>query len=141
MTLAPPNASGDYPLLLNGANAGFADELQVTNGNLYARQKSGRYWVRYNAGWHATAAAPAEGTTAGALALTVLVPKIPDNAPAGTVVATAQVTMAPAGAKFSGALVSSNPLFAGRGTDIVLTRALTAADDAAVVHATITAVQ
>jgi hypothetical protein len=142
----PPNASGDYPLLLNGSNApnanggGFADLLQVTNGSLYARQKSGQYWVRYNAGWHAAAAAPAQGVEASAVALTVLLPKIPDNAPAGTVIATAQVTMSPPGAKFPGALVSSNPLFAARGTDVVLARALTAADDAAV-HATITTVQ
>jgi hypothetical protein len=65
----------------------------------------------------------------------------PDSAPAGTVVATAHVTMSPAGAKFGGALVSSNPLFAARGTDIVLTRALSSTDDAAAAHATITAVQ
>jgi hypothetical protein len=55
----------------------------------------------------------------------VLLPKIPDSAPAGTVVAKAQVTMSPAGAQFTGALVSSNPLFEARGTDIVLSRALT----------------
>jgi hypothetical protein len=145
---APANASGDYPLLLNGSNApdsanggGFADLLQVTNGNLYARQKSGQYSVRWSAQWHATAAPPAEGITANAVALTVLLPKIPDSAPAGTVVATAHVTMSPVGAKFGGALVSSNPLFAARGTDIVLTRALSSTDAAAAVHATITAVQ
>ena len=138
-----PNASGDYPLLLDGSNAngGFADLLQVTNGNLYAKQHSGQYSVRWGGQWHATAAPPAEGVTANAVALTVLLPKIPDSAPAGTVVATAQVTMSPAGAKFGGALVSSNPLFAAHGTHIVLARALSSADDGAPFHSTITAVQ
>ena len=139
----PPNANGDYPLLLNGSNAngGFADLLQVTNGNLYAKQHSGQYSVRWGGQWHATAAAPAEGVTAKAVTLTVLLPKIPDSALAGTAVDTAQVTMSPAGAKFGGALVSSTPLFAARGTDIVLTRALSSTDDAAAVNSTITAVQ
>ena len=138
----PANASGDYPILLNGSNAngGFADLLQVTNRNLYARQKSGQWWVRYNAGWHATAAGPVEGTVASAVSLSVRLPKIPDNAPAGTVVATAQMTMSPAAAQFTGALISSSALFAARGKNIVLARALTSADDA-LSNSTITAVQ
>jgi hypothetical protein len=49
--------------------------------------------------------------------------------------------MSPASAKFGGALVSSNPLFAAQGTNIVLARALSSTDDAASVHSTITAVQ
>jgi hypothetical protein len=83
---APANASGDYPILLNGSNAngGFADLLQVTNGELYAQQKNGTYWVRWNAAWFAGTAAPVEGTRATAVSLTVTLPKIPDNAPAGT---------------------------------------------------------
>lgn len=139
----PANASGDYPILLNGskANGGFADLLQVTNGRLYARQKNGTYWVRWNAAWFAGTGAPVEGAGATALSLTVTLPKVPDNARAGTVVATAKVTMLPAGAAFTGPLVSSNPLFAARGTNIVLTRALSSTDDAATVHSTITAVQ
>jgi len=140
----PPNASGDYPLLLNGSNAngGWAGELQVTNGNLYARQKSGPYWVRWPASsaWFAAAAAPVEGTVATAITLALAVPKIPDNSPAGTLVAKATVTMSPAGATFTGPLVSTNPLYTVQGTDIVLSRAATPADDG--LHtATITAVQ
>ena len=48
----PPDAAGDYPLLLNGSNAngGFADRLQVTNGNLYAKTKAGKFSVRWPAG-------------------------------------------------------------------------------------------
>ena len=45
----PPDASGDYPVLLNGSGAGWADLLEVTNGRLYAKQKSGQWW----AGWSA----------------------------------------------------------------------------------------
>src|SRR5271168_4301088 len=140
----PPDASGDYPLLLDGSNAngGWADLLQVTNGNLYARQKSGPYWVRWPASsaWFAAAAAPVEGTVATAITLALAVPKIPDNSPAGTLVAKATVTMSPAGATFTGPLVSTNPLYTVQGTDIVLSRAATPADDG--LHtATITAVQ
>ena len=139
----PPDASGDYPVLLNGSNAngGFADRLQVTNGNLYAKTKAGKFSVRWPAGtsWVA-AAAPVEGTAAAAVSLAVVLPKIPDNSAAGTIVAKATVTMSPAGATFSGPLVSSNPLFAAQGANIVLSRALTPADDGTPA-ATITALQ
>ena len=128
----PPDAAGDYPLLLNGSNAngGFADRLQVTNGNLYAKTKAGKFSVRWPAGasWVASAA-PAEGTAATAVSLAVVLPQILDNSPAGTLVATAAVTMTPAGATFTGPLVSSNPLFTAQGADIVLSRAVTPADD------------
>ena len=128
----PPDASGDYPVLLNGSNAngGFADRLQVTNGNLYAKTKAGKFSVRWPAGasWVASAA-PAEGTAATAVSLAVVLPQILDNSPAGTLVATAAVTMTPAGATFTGPLVSSNPLFTAQGADIVLSRAVTPADD------------
>ena len=139
---APPDAAGDYPLLLNGASGGFAaDRLQVTNGNLYAKTKAGKFSVRWPAGasWVASAA-PVEGTAATAVSLAVVLPKIPDNSAAGTLVATAAVTMSPAGATFTGPLVSSNPLFAAQGANIVLSRAVTPADDGTPA-ATITALQ
>ena len=86
--------------------------------------------------------APAEGTVAKSVALAVLLPKIPDNSPAGTIVATATVTMSPAAAKFTGPLVSNNPLYIGQGANVVLSRALTQADDQPnPVTATITAVE
>ena len=127
----PPNAAGDYPLLLNGSSGGLAaDRLQVTNGNLYAQTKAGNFSVRWPAGtsWVA-AAAPAEGTAATAVSLAVVLPKIPDNSPAGTLVAKAAVTMTPAGATFTGPLVASHPLFTAQGANIVLSRAVTPADD------------
>jgi hypothetical protein len=127
---APPNASGDYPLLLNGSNAngGFAGMLQVTNGNLYAMIKSGGFWVRWAAAW-LPAGKPAQGTVAAKLAIAMLLPQTPDNSPAGTVIAKATVTMSPATAPFTGPLVSTNPLYTFQGSNIVLSRALTAADD------------
>ena len=136
----PPDAAGDYPVLLNGSNApnsanggGFAVRLQVTNGNLYAKTKAGKFSVRWPAGtsWVASAA-PAEGTAATAVSLAVVLPQILDNSPAGTLVATAAVTMTPAGATFTGPLVSSNPLFTAQGANIVLSRAVTPADDGTV---------
>jgi hypothetical protein len=138
----PANASGDYPILLNGSNAngGRAALLQVTNGHLYAQQKAGQYWVRYSAAWTA-AGAPVEGTQATAITLAVALPRIPDNSPAGTVIAKANVTMSPAGAKFTGPLVSGNPLFKANGVNIVLSRALQPTDDGAPFNTVITAVQ
>src|SRR6202040_3414282 len=61
------------------------------------------------------------------------------NAPAGTVLATVEVTMSPPGAPFLGALVSSNPLFTFRGMNVVLARAYTRADNGKIYTARITA--
>ncbi len=54
--------------------------------------------------------------------------QILDNAPAGTVIATVQVTMSD-GSFFTGTLTSSDPFFAVSGMDIVTARQLTPADD------------
>ena len=118
------------------------DRLQVTNGNLYAKTKAGKYSVRWPAGasWVA-GAAPAEGTAAAAVSLAVVLPQIPDNSPAGTIVAKAAVTMSPAGATFTGPLVSSDPLFTAQGANIVLSRAVTPADDGTARRDAITALQ
>ena len=126
-------AGGDYPLLLNGsaANGGFAASLQVTNGNLYAFAKlGGHYWIRFNGAWvDIGAAAPIEGTFATKVTIIPNRTKTPDNAPAGTVLATVKVTMSRSGAPFTGRLVSSNPLFTFRGMNVVLARAYTPKDD------------
>jgi hypothetical protein len=54
---------------------------------------------------------------------------IPDNAPAGTLVATAHVSMSD-GSQFTGALTTSNTnLFAMSGLNVVTARALTSVDD------------
>lgn len=139
----PAYASGDYPLLINGSAAGWAISLQVTNGKVYAKQNNGNIFVRWSpqAAWLLAAAAPVEGTVAAKLTLAVVLPKIPDNSPAGTVIAKATVAMSPAGAKFTGPLVSSNPLFVGNGANVVLARTLTAADDGPQVTMTVNAVQ
>ena len=138
------NAGGDYPLLLNGsaANGGWAVSLQVTNGNLYAFAKSGgHYWIRFNGAWvDIGAAAPVEGTFATKVTVIPSRTKTPDNAPAGTVIATVEVTMSRSGSPFTGRLVSSNPLFTFRGMNVVLARALVPKDDG--IHNTrITALQ
>jgi hypothetical protein len=142
---ATPNASGDYPLLLNATQSGgYSSLLEVLNGNLYALTKSGSVWVRWSAAWVNTGSTtpPVQGTVAAKLARAPASAVIPDNAPAGTIVSTASVTMSPASAPFTGPLVSSNPLYAVRGLNIVLSRALTPADDGPMaVATTVTAVQ
>jgi hypothetical protein len=70
--------------------------MQITNRNLYALQSGGVWWVRQNAAWvdYGTTA-PVEGATPTPTAI-ILSPAsatIPDNSPAGTVIATASVTM------------------------------------------------
>ena len=140
----PGDANGDYPLLLNGSAAGgglAAVSAQVTNGNLYAFTKASRhYWCRFNRAWvDVGAMAPAEGTVATKVTLNHAHARTPDNAPAGTVLATVEVTMSPPGAPFLGALVSSNPLFTFRGMNVVLARAYTRADNGKIYTARITA--
>jgi hypothetical protein len=144
---AAPNSAGDYPLLLNGdaTHGGIAATLaQVTNGRLYVRTKAsgGHYFARFRVAWYdASATAPVQGTVATKVTLTQTMPQIPDNSPAGTVVATAKVDMAPPGAAFTGPLVSSNPFYTFRGTDIVLARDLAGKADDGNHTATIWAIQ
>ena len=142
---APVDQYGDYPLLLNGsaANGGKAALLEVLHGNLYAfDQADGTYSSRFNGAWvNFGSTAPSQGTLATGVSLSVVTPQLLDNAPAGTVVATATVTMSPATAQFTGVLVSSNPLFAFNRMNVVLGRALGGASDDGSQDATITAVQ
>jgi hypothetical protein len=65
-----------------------------------------------------------------AITLSPANPTMPDNAPAGTVIATASVTMSD-GSQFNGSLTSSDTsgFFAISGLNIVTARALTSADD------------
>ena len=102
-------AGGDYPVLLNGlaANGGWAASLHVTNGNLYAFAKSGgHYWIRFNAAWvDIRATTPVEGTFATKVTVIPNRTKTPNNSPAGTVLATAKVTMSRSGAPFTGRLI------------------------------------
>jgi hypothetical protein len=130
---ATANPNGDYPLLLNGsaANGGLAVSLQLTNGNLYAFAKAdGKYWCRFKGAWvNVGSTSPVHGIVATKVTLDWKRVTIRDDLPAGTVLATVTVTMSPPGASFSGALVSSDPMFAFQGMHVVLARALTKADD------------
>jgi hypothetical protein len=135
---------GDYALLLNGSatNGGWAGSLQVTNGNLYAFAKSdGHSWIRFKGAWvDIGTTVPVEGIFAAKVTITPDQTKTPDNASAGTILATVKVTMSRSSAPFTGRLVSSNPLFTFRGMNVVLARAYTPKDDG--LHtATITALQ
>jgi hypothetical protein len=79
---------------------------------------------------------PAPGTpTPTAITLGVTNATLPDNAPAGTLIATANVTMSD-GSQFAGTLTTSNTdFYAILGSNIVTARALTSADDGA--HSTV----
>ena len=137
---APPDAAGDYPLLLNGVNAGWAIRLQVTNGNLYLLSKAALYSVRWNAAWLAAGtAAPVENTVAAKITLSPA-RTLSVDMPVGTIVSTATVTMSPPSAKFTGPLVSSDPSYNANGLNVVTARPLTSAD-IGLHNTTITAVQ
>jgi len=73
------------------------------------------------------AVTPPPPGTPTAIKLIQKITTIPDNAPAGTVIATASVTTSD-GLQFAGYLTSNNPLFAISGLNIV-TAQLTSADD------------
>ena len=77
---------------------------------------------------------PAPGTPT-AITFAVQNATLPDNAPAGTLIATADVTMSD-GSQFAGTLTTSNTdFYAISGSNIVTARALTSADDGA--HSTV----
>jgi hypothetical protein len=106
--------------------------MQITNGILYALNAEGNWYARNNANWVLIGTTePVEGAspTLTAITLSPASATIPDNAPAGTLVATANVTMSD-GSQFKGTLTTSNTnLFAISGMKIVTARALTSADD------------
>jgi hypothetical protein len=108
--------------------------MQIANGNLYALQSSGLWWVRQNADWvDFGTTAPVEGaaSTPTAITLSPASATTPDNSPAGTVIATANVTMSD-GSQFAGTLTTSNTsFFAISGLNIVTAQALTSAEDGA----------
>ena len=122
----------DWYVELNGNVNGEAVQMQMTNGSLYAFNKvTGIWWLRQN-GWvdfGTTAPVESASPTPTAITLTPASATIPDNAPAGTVIATANVTMSD-GSQFTGALTTSNTnLFAVSGMNIVTARTLTPSDD------------
>ncbi len=76
-----------------------------------------------------------DAATPTAITLSPASPTIPDNSPAGTVIATANVTMSD-GSQFQGTLMSSDTnFFAISGLNIVTARAVTSADNG--LHSTV----
>ena len=125
----------DWYTELNGNQNGEAFQMQITNGILYAFNKvTGLWWARQNAAWmNVGTTAPVEGAPATPTAITLSPASgtIPDNAPAGTLIATTNVTMSD-GSQFAGTLTTSNTsFFAISGLNIVTAQALTPADDGA----------
>ena len=106
--------------------------MQMVNGSLYVFNiVTGHWYLRQGATWvDAGTGEPVETSpTPSAITLTPASSTIPDNAPAGTVVATANVAMSD-GSQFSGILTTSNAdTFAISGMNIVTARALTPSDD------------
>jgi hypothetical protein len=122
----------DWNTQLNGNANGWGVQMQITNGNLYTVSKvSGHWYVRQNGSWvDAGTTAPVEAATPTAITFSPASATTPDNAPAGTVLTTATVTMSD-GSQFKGTLTSSDTsgFFAISGLNIVTARALTPADD------------
>ena len=125
-------STGDYPTQLNGTANGDAVQMQITNGILYALNAVGNWYARNNGNWVLIGTtAPVEGATPTPTAITLSPASvtIPDNAPAGTLLATAAVTMSD-GSQFTGTLTTSNTsFFAISGLNIVTAKALTLAND------------
>jgi len=124
----------DWAIQLNGAANGYASQAQITNSNIYVFSKDiGHWYLRQNGGWlDVGTTAPIQGVVAPiAITLNPASATIPDNAPAGTVIASANVTMSD-GSQFSGIMTTSDTnFFAISGNNIITARALTAADDGA----------
>ena len=128
----------DWPTQLNGSANGYANRTQVTNGNLYVFAKDTGHWYLWqNDAWvDVGTTAPVQNVVVPvAIALSPASVTIADNAPAGTVIATATVTMSD-GSQFTGTMTTSDTnLFAISGHNIVTSRAFTSADDGA--HSTV----
>jgi hypothetical protein len=120
------------PILLNGAPAEnfHGHVIAVANGGqLYVRGLT--VWWVWQGGQFVQTNQPTLAALPVALTLTLANPTVPDNAPAGTVLATVNVTMSQDGSQFTGALTVSDTtgFFALSGMKIVTARALTSADD------------
>ena len=122
----------DWYTQLNGNANGQAVQMQITNGKIYAFNNVSWY-DRANAIWvNIGATAPIQGgvlPTPTAITLSSASATIADNAPAGTLLATAKITMSD-GSQFAGKLTTSDTnFFATSGLNIVTARAFTSADD------------
>jgi hypothetical protein len=138
----PQNTETEYAYLVTGTTqrppAGTPGVTSATL-SLPAPSATGNYQARFYADNGTTTAtliatAPfvvnSQGVaTPTAITLSPVSATIPDNAPGGTVIATASVTMSD-GSQFKGTLTTSNTdFFAISGSNIVTARAVTSADD------------
>jgi len=119
-------------ILLNGAPAEnfHGHVIAVANGGqLYVRGLT--VWWVWQGGQFIQTSQPTLAALPVGLTLVLANQAFPDNAPAGTVFATANVTMSQDGSQFSGTLTVSDTtgFFAVSGMKIVTARALTSADD------------
>ena len=144
----PQNTETEYAYLVTGTMqrppVGTPGVTSATL-SLLAPSATGNYEARFYADDGAStltllATAPFVVSSQGvatptAITLSPASPTIPDNSPAGTVIATAKVTMSD-GSQFQGTLMSSDTnFFAIAGLNIVTARAVTSADDG--LHSTV----
>jgi hypothetical protein len=120
------------PILVNGspAESWHGRVIAVANGGqLYVRGLT--VWWVWQGGQFIQTSQPTLAALPVALTLALASPTVPDNAPAGTVLATAEVTMSQDGSQFSGTLTVSDTtgFCAVSDMNIVTARALTSADD------------
>ena len=112
---------GQYQIFLNGSYvAGWATEMVVSNGGqLYAYNSTGGgiWWLWQKGGWAPTSAPSAPVSPAATLTLTFSpqMPSIPQDAPLGTVVATATAAWSD-GSPFTGTIMFGSPYADDGGT-------------------------
>jgi hypothetical protein len=101
----------------------------ANGGQLYVRGLT--VWWVWQRGQYIQTSQPTLTALPVALTLTLASPTVTDNAPVGTVLATANVTMSQDGSQFTGTLTVSDTtgVFAVSGMNIVTARALTSSDD------------
>ena len=133
---APDNSTNYLAwVYLNGTQTAPSTGVKSATVTMTAPNTNGSYEARFYANDTYTLLAlvtfTVQGVTPIAITLSPASVTIPDNAPAGTLIATANVTMSD-GSQFKGTLTTSNTnLFAISGMNIVTARALTSADDGA----------
>ena len=126
---------------LNGTQTAPSTGVKSATVTMTAPNTNGSYEARFLAANTYTILASVTFSVQGAaipigITFSPANPTMPDNAPAGAVIATANVTMSD-GSQFNGTLTSSDTsgFFAISGLSIVTARALTSADDGA--HSTV----
>ena len=131
---APDNSTNYLAwVYLNGTQTAPSTGVKSATVTMTAPNTNGSYEARFYANDGYTVLARTTFTVQGvgptAITLSPANATIPDNAPAGTVIATAHVTMAD-GSQFTGTLTTSDTdFFAISGLNIVTARAFASSDD------------